>query len=132
MANTEPSAPSASRYWPAALLVVGLGLLATSFLLPGQSVSRASWSPEQARAYQKASIKLHGLSHEFEHAAGSKDQEALKEKLNQAQAEYGELRSQLDTAIDRPKHVATTLRVIGSLLIAVGAIAIFYKREPFD
>jgi hypothetical protein len=114
------------------LLLVGLGLLAASFLLPGQAVSRASWSPDQARAYQKASIKLHGLSHEFEHAAGSKDEQALKEKLDQAQAEYGELRSQLDAAINRPNHIASTLRIIGSLLIAVGAVAIYSKREKRD
>ena len=130
MANIEPNGPSASRQLPAAIfLVAGLSLLAASFLVPSQATSRASWSPEQAHAYQRASVKLHGLSHELEHAAGSKDEPAIKEKVKEAQAEYGALRTQLDAAIDRPKHIATTLQIGGSLLIATGAFVMFVKRE---
>jgi hypothetical protein len=130
MANIEPTEPTASRQLPAAIfLVAGLGLLAASFILPSQATSRGSWSPEQAQAYQRASAKLHGLSHELAHAAGSKDEPAIKEKVKEAQAEYGALRTQLDIAIDRPKHIATALQIGGSLLIAIGAIVMFAKRE---
>jgi len=129
MANTDPAAPSRTRLVTAAVSFVGgVGLLVASFILPGQSMRRGNWSPDQARAYQKASIKLHGLTHEFEHA-GNKDQ-ALTEKLSQAQAEYGELRTQLESAINRPNRVATTLQIIAGLLIVVGVITIVYRRAP--
>src|SRR3954464_5912530 len=46
------------------LLALGILVLAVSFFWPGQSVSRTAWPPEQAKAYQTASVKLHNLSQE--------------------------------------------------------------------
>jgi hypothetical protein len=113
----------------AGLLGVGILLLAVSFFWPSQSASRAAWSPEQAQAYQAASIKLHSLSQESVAAAGSNKDKTIREKLGQAEAEYKAIRSQLDSAIDRPKSITLALRIAGSLAAIVGLILIFRRAN---
>jgi hypothetical protein len=109
------------------LLALGILVLAVSFFWPGQSVSRTAWSPEQAKAYQTASVKLHNLSQERVATAGSNSDKANREKLTQAESEYKAIRAQLDSAIDRPKYITYALRIIGSLLVITG-LTLIYRR----
>jgi len=110
------------------LLAGGILLLVVSFFWPGQSISRTAWSPEQADAYQAASVKLHGLSQETTAAAGSNNEKALRERLTRAETEYKAIRAQLDSAIDRPKYITYTLRILGSLL-AIAGLTLIYRRS---
>jgi hypothetical protein len=125
MADNEPETLSPRQtLLPGALMVAGILLLLVSAFWPGKAVSRAAWSPEQANAYQAASVKLHSLSQQSVASAGSNDEQALREKLANAEAEYKTIRTQLDAAIDRPKHLTLILRICGSLLAIVGLLMI--------
>ena len=125
--NVQEKKPAQLSSLAAGLLALGILLLAVSFFWPGQSVSRAAWSPEQAKAYQAASVKLHSLSQETVATAGSNNEKAIRAKLAQAEAEYKAIRSQLDSAIDRPKHITLALRIAGSLM-AIAGLTLFYRR----
>ena len=85
---------------PATPLIVGIVIVVLSLFWP-KGASQSSWSPEQAKKYQAASVELHGLSHSMAHAKPD-EQAALNKKLQQAEADYKAIRSQLDSAIDRP------------------------------
>ncbi len=111
----------------AALVATGILLLAVSFFWPGQSVSRAAWSSDQAKAYQAASMKLHSLSQETVASAGANGDKAVREKLEKAEADYKAIRSQLDSAIDRPKYITFAIRILGSLL-AIAGMTLIYRR----
>jgi hypothetical protein len=128
MAGSEQQKkPAQQSSLAAGLLAVGILLLAVSFFWPGQSVSRAAWSIEQAKAYQAASLKLHSLSQETVAKAGSDKDKALREKFVEAEAEYKAIRSQLDSAIDRPKHITRAIRIAGSLM-AIAGLTLIYRR----
>jgi hypothetical protein len=128
MADNEPERqPARQPVLPAVLLAGGILLLVVSFFWPGQSVSRAAWSPEQAKAYQEASVKLHSLSQETAASAGANNEKALREKLAKAEIDYKAIRTQLDSAIDRPKHITLALRICGSLLATIG-LSMIYNR----
>lgn len=128
MANNEQEKqPALQSSLAVGLLAGGILLLAISFFWPGQSVSRAAWSTEQAKAYQDASVKLHSLSQETVGTAGANSQKALREKLDKAEAEYKAIRSQLDSAIDRPKHITLALRIFGTLM-AIAGLTLIYRR----
>lgn len=127
--NEQEKQPARQSLFAIALLAGGIVLFAISFIWPGQSASRAAWSPEQAKAYDAASIKLHSLSQETVAAAGSNNAKALRAKVDQAEAEYKVLRSQLDSAIDRPKHITLALRITGSLLSIAGLMFIYRRAK---
>ena len=128
MADNEPATqPAGQPVLPATLLAVGILLLVVSFFWPGQSVSRATWSLEQAKAYQAASVKLHSLSQETVASAGANNEKDLREKLAKAETEYKAIRTQLDAAIDRPKHITVAMRICGSLLAIIG-LSMIYRR----
>jgi hypothetical protein len=129
MAVSEPTQKPA-RQSPLAAILLGGGILVlvVSFFWPGQTISRAAWSDEQAKAYQTASVKLHSLSHETTAAAANATADkALREKLDKAQAEYKAIRSQLDSAIDRPKYVTFAMRIAACLMAIVG-LTLIYRR----
>lgn len=130
MASSEQETQRAPQpIGAASLLIGGILLVLASFFWPGQSSSRAAWSNEQAKAYDAASVKLHSLSQETVAAAGSNDEKALRAKVARAEAEYKVLRSQLDSAIDRPKHITLTLRIVGTLM-AIAGLVLIYKHAP--
>ena len=129
MSSNEPAKqPARQSSLGAGLLATGVLILLVSFFWPGQSASRAAWSPEQAKAYEAASVKLHSLSQETVGAAGANGQKALREKLDKAEAEYKAIRSQLDSAIDRPKYITYALRILGSLF-AITGLTLIYRRS---
>lgn len=126
--NEQAKPPARQSSLAVFLLAGGILLLAISFFWPGQSLSRSAWSSEQAQAYQAASVKLHGLSQETVATAGSNNDKANREKLERAEAEYKAIRAQLDSAIDRPKYITYTLRILGSLL-AIAGLTLIYRRS---
>lgn len=128
MADETPAKKLARpQQWALLLVIGGVGLVALSFFWPTKSMSRASWSIEQARAYSEASAKLHGMSHEFVQAVGKPNEKEIREKFNEAKADYDALRTQLDAAVERPKHTTLALRVCGTL-IAIAGLAILYRQ----
>jgi hypothetical protein len=128
MADNEPAKePSRQSSLTAALLAGGILLLLVSFFWPGQSVSRAAWSSEQAKAYQAASVKLHSLSQETAATPGSNSNKTNRDKLAQAETEYKAIRSQLDSAIGRPKYITLALRIVGTMM-AIAGLALIYRR----
>jgi hypothetical protein len=121
MPNSEPRS-SADRRTVAAitLLTAGIALLALSFAWTWWATGRSSWSDQQALKFQEASSRLHSLSHEYAHEAQHGDTDALRSQLAEAQARFGEMRAQLETAQNRPKRVAMMIRVAGLLMAVIG------------
>ncbi len=127
--NSQAHQPASQSPLAISLLAAGIVILIVSFFWPGQSASRAAWSPEQAQAYQAASVKLHGLSQQNIGATGSNKEKALREQLAKAEAEYKQIRSQLDAAIDQPRHLRLILRIFGTLMAIAGLVLINRRVE---
>lgn len=115
---------------PYILLIGGMALVLLSSLLPAKLLSPSSWSTEQAKQYQAASLKLHSLSHAALHSTPETDRKAQQKELRQADADYKDIRAQLDAATSRPKHIAFALRVFGAGLLIIGGIALYRLRTP--
>jgi hypothetical protein len=114
------------------LLLAGIGLVAWSFLLSDLAGSRAAWTKEQALAYQSASARLHGLSHEAIHASGTARQQTVEAELNKAQTEFNGLRSDLESAMARSTRLAWLLRIGGVLLLVAGGGILFLPSHSAD
>ena len=115
---------------PATSLAGGILLILLSLFWPSGATSRANWSAEQAKQYQAASIKLHSLSHASVHPGTDVDPQAQRKELQQAEADYKAIRAELDSAIDRPKHLILAFRVAGVTLVAAGGLGMYYARNP--
>jgi hypothetical protein len=117
--------------WPAALaallLALGIGAIGLSFTRHVDTSGRIAWSQDEARQYQAAAKKLHGLSHEFVHASQRADGPEVRAELHKAQAEYDALRTQLESAMARPWYIALLLRVGGVLLMLGAAFCLFLQ-----
>jgi hypothetical protein len=118
-----------SQLLAAVLILVGLAMIAASFLLPVESSRRGAWSDEQARRYQAVSIRLHSLSHQVTHAAEDKHSN-LEKQRQEAKAEFDTLRSELESAVARPKRMSWLLRLVGVLLILGGVAANHFWPPP--
>jgi hypothetical protein len=130
MARLEPTSKLARGEVIAGLLLAsGLALVAWSFIWTSVSGRPAGWSQEQAREYQAASAKLHGLSHEYVHESERGNEGAVRAELEQAQAEYDVLRGQLESAMHRPRRIALVMRFGGLLLIVIGAVSLYFGRS---
>jgi hypothetical protein len=125
--NSERSS-SIRTLVPPLVLILGCFLIAVSLIWPFSSTNHTGWSPEQAKQYQAASVKLHSLSHAAMHPTPDTDLKAQRKELEQAQEDYSAIRSQLDSAIAWPRQVAITMRIGGTLLGAIGAYLLFPKR----
>lgn len=125
-----------SIHWPQVvsifLLIAGIGLIVRSIFIDEISIGRAAWSQQQASDFQETAIRLHGLSHEAVHAAGSADEPAVKAERKKAQAEYDALLAKLEDARKRPLRVAWFMRIGGGILLVVG-VAVFLASDelPF-
>ena len=128
MATSEPSHHVDRRTGLAiALIAVGLLLVAASVFLPEAATRGTNWSPEQAKQYQAASVKLHSLSHTA--ARSPEKQEELRKQLQDAEKEYASRRADLDAALNRPHRVTFMLRVAGVFLAAAGGISAYLSRK---
>lgn len=131
---TTPKHPElAGRKSPATvLIVVGVAMIAVSFVWPTKASQRGAWSLEQAMRYQAATMKLHGLSHDVAHATPDREA-AVREELNEARADYDALRKDLDAALSRPRRWAWLLRAAGILTLLLGGARLFTlpADDPF-
>jgi hypothetical protein len=131
MASSEPKRELDWRTLiPAVLVIGGILLILGSLLLPTSVTGRAGWSPEQAKKYQEAAVKLHSLSHASLHTSPEADQPAKRKELQQAEADYNAIRSQLDSAIARPKKITWAIRLAGVALVAIGGFGLYHGRAP--
>jgi hypothetical protein len=120
------------RFALAALsLVAGIGLILLSVFWPSGSVSHANWSPEQAKQYQQASLKLHSLSH-APNTQTETAQQAYHRDLKQAESDYQAIRAKLDSAIDGSSTFLRTLRWGGAVLAAIGGFGLYRFQSPED
>jgi type II secretory pathway pseudopilin PulG len=116
----------------AMLLLAGIAAVVSSFIVGrSQSAARAAWTQQQAHDYQASAIKLHGLSHEFAHAAERGEQAAVQSELDKAQSEYNALRTKLESAMGRPTRIAWLLRIGGVVLIAA-SVGILFVVPPAE
>jgi hypothetical protein len=113
---------------PPLLLIAGLLLIGVSFIWPSSSTNGGGWTPKQAKQYQAASEKLHSLSHAALHPTSDTDLKAQRRELEQAQADYSVIRSQLDSAIAWPRRVAIAMRIVGILMGATGTYLLYSNR----
>jgi hypothetical protein len=97
--------------------------------MPASVTRSGAWTSEQAKQYQSASSKLHGLSHKLVHA-NPEEQRAVRDELRQAKAEYDGLRSQLDSARSRPQRWSWALRIAGILAFCIGGALLYTSPEP--
>lgn len=111
-------------------LIAGVALIALSMFWPSSaSAGRSNWSPQQAKQYQQASARLHELSHAPEHPTPAQTL-AHDRELKQAEAEFGAMRADLDTALGSSGKTTTILRLAGAVLIITGCIALYQRRSP--
>jgi hypothetical protein len=108
-------------------MIIGLVLFAVSFVWPASSTSTAAWTTEQAVEYQAASSNLHRLSHEYARTVGTDKAQKVRAELDKAQSDFATLSEDLESAIRRPKRLAWYLRIAAAILVAAGAIGIFYR-----
>ena len=113
-----------------AIALIGLGLLlvVASVIMPTGAAGGANWSPEQAKQYQAASVKLHSLSHTSASASPEKQRE-LKSQLQEAEKDYASRRAALDAAIGRPQRVKWILRMAGVAIAAAGGVSAYLSHK---
>lgn len=124
--SSQPTASRGSNL-SAIATIAGIGLILLSLVWPSSSLSRATWSQKQAEEFQAASVKLHDLSHSVTHAI-AEDLAAHQRDLAKAEADFKSIRADLDSAINRPKNHALTMRILGAALLIAGGIGVFATR----
>jgi hypothetical protein len=112
-----------------ALLLAGVVAIFSSLVWPALAMRRVLWSDEQARQYQQASAKLHALAHEMGDKASGKKGQGVPPELQQAQADYDQIRHQLDVARQEPARMSSAIFWGGILLSAVGAALYFATHQ---
>jgi cytochrome c biogenesis protein CcdA len=129
MADSEPEHRTDWRTALAiALIALGLLLVMVSVIMPAGTAGGTNWSPEQAKQYQAASVKLHSLSHSSASANPEKQRE-LKNQLQEAEKDYASRRADLDSAIGRPTRVRWILRMVGIAVAAAGGVSAYLSRK---
>ena len=132
MTGSDPEQPFAWRSaLPLVLLGGGVLLLLASLLLPATSRGPSNWSTDDAKQYQAASMRLHGLSQASVHAKPA-EQQQMRKDLAQAQNDYDLIRQKLDSELDRPRRFALIIRVLGIGLLSLGGIGTYLGRHAAD
>lgn len=130
MASSDSARPARHPRWLASVLIcAGVLMIGASLLLPEQSLARSGWSDEQAVQYQAAAANLHRLSHEAAEASPGEQAEAIRRELDEAQAKYNHLRTELDAARGLTGRVTKTLRLLGVALALVGVVLTLTSRQ---
>jgi hypothetical protein len=110
---------SPSRHWTVAgivFLVLGLLLVAFSFLLPALDNGSSEWSNDKALQYQQTAERIHQLSGSPSGLPNAADRQALLE----AQEEHDRLDKERRQAVDSAAWRAAALRWTGILLTLLG------------
>ncbi len=130
MAIKQP--PANSFPWKnavaAVLVILGVLIIGVSFVWPGKTTRRAAWSDVQAEKYQAASLRVHSLAHEVANARPGQEA-TINAKLEQAKAEYQQVRNELDAAVGRPNRIAWGMRILGVALALAGGALIWMMPE---
>lgn len=103
-----------------ASVAVGVLLLGASFAWPYVVPQKSLWSRKQAVAYQEASGSFH---------ADTFDTKLSPEELAQSEAEYEELRKELDRAVAAHKSTPFYLRVLGLFVAGVGVCLVLAEQN---
>lgn len=115
--------------WATLVLLLGMVLVAASFLWQRIGGGASSWTKEKALAYQEVSARVHGLTVKMSTTPPEGQTRALQDELVDAQAEYGELRGELDAARGAPGRFARLLRYLGVFLAIAGGVGIAWSRS---
>lgn len=110
-----------------ALILLGLVVVAASYLPVGPMASRGNWSQQQAQEYQAASAQLHALSNKYANEAMSGNPHAMRAEVDEAKAHFDDLKTQLESAQNRPRLIAWLMRFGGALLAAIGAAMTYWQ-----
>jgi flagellar basal body-associated protein FliL len=117
------------RRSPLILIAVGVALLGLSFASFVHSDGRSVWTEEKAVQYQQAAATFHQLAHEAGHLGGSEDSTRVNDNLQQAQSDFEQLRTELESARRGSIHWPVLLRIAGTTLAVAGAISFFATRR---
>jgi hypothetical protein len=118
---------------PLVAVVLGLVLLLGSFTWALIFPSSASWTAEKDARMGELGRKGHVLGGELDaaqrrpsmHGRSAADIEA---EYNQAKEEMAQMRAEFESVRDGPKTVATILRWVGVVCVAVGAFVSYSNR----
>ena len=114
-------------------VVVGLVLLLGSFTWALIFPSTGAWTAEQDARMGELGRKGHVLGGELDavqrrpsmHSRSAVDIEA---EYNQVKEEMAQMRAEFESARDGPKTIATILRWVGIVCVAVGAFVSYTNR----
>ena len=117
--------------WPPILIIVGLVVLAGSFLVNSVVPPSTRWSEEDGLKLQKAANDLHSASYELPQASDSGgpdsgkrpgyDPVAAKAKYDAAKQEYEKQSARLEQARTGGAWLPWAMRVLGALVVVIGA-----------
>jgi hypothetical protein len=120
MAPSEPPAEAGLRSkWFVVAVLGGVSLVALSFL-PAFASGKARWTPDKARAYQEASVKIQELSHKVAQESPDTVSRATSDEVNEALDNFDQLRHELESVRSQSGLWAIALRAIGICLVALG------------
>jgi len=125
--SESPSANGTRAIAGGALILLGLAVVAASYLPVGPMASHGNWSQQQAKDYQTASANLHALSNKYANEAMAGNTRDSRAEVEAAKAHFDELKTQLESAQNRPRLIAWLMRVGGGLLAAVGAAMTYWQ-----
>ena len=112
------------------MIVCGMVLLVLSWTWLPNTSSKRLWSDEQAKAYAKASLKFHQLSHQNLHLQEQEDDPVpFAAELSKAKGQYRELRQQLDRARNRRKNFSWLVSGLGVTLVSGGCLLTVFTRN---
>jgi hypothetical protein len=118
------------------IIIVALILFSVSFIWPLLDTGNMSFSEEDAREYQQASVGLHTRIHEYGHSAHANhrpspeadDTDDGESELNAARATFDIVRAKRDAALSRGSRIGWIIRCL-AILLAAGGVALFVAQE---
>ena len=117
-------------------MIIGLALMLFGYFTEAALPTGASWSPEQAAAFQKASAELHGASygkehdHSKEHSHGEADRSS-REYLK-AKEEFEKSRNALERAYSRRTWIKYGVILTGVLIAGYGIVVVGIDKMKAD
>jgi hypothetical protein len=112
--------------------IVGIVLLAGSWLWPAVVSSQGSFTEADAVRYQQATIDLHKLAAQRKKssrtATNNKDPQAIEDRILDAQEQMNSLDAKLKNAQNGGSTLAALLRWTGVAAVAVAAFGAYRSR----
>jgi hypothetical protein len=109
------------------LISVALVLFAVSFVWPMVDRGSLSYSDEDARQYQQASIELHSRICTHGHSGHEDGQHAHASDLDKAREAFNKVKAHRDAALNRGRRIGWIIRAMAILCSAAGIIV--YVKE---